>query len=74
MVNRRHSGKTVVTGVKDRATGQVRAAVVPNATSRTLKRFVRGNVAPEANLYTDEPPSYNDMYKYRQGSVAHSRG
>ena len=67
-------GKTVVAGVKERDTGRVRVAVVPNATSRTLKRFVRGNVASGSNLYTDELPSYNDMHEYRQGSVAHSRG
>lgn len=67
-------GKTVVAGVKNRETKQVRAAVVADATSRTLKGFVRDNVAPGSFLYTDESPSYNGMDEYEQGSVVHSRG
>ena len=67
-------GKTVVAGVKNRETKQVRAAVVADATSRTLKGFVRDNVAAGSFLYTDESPSYNGMDEYEQDSVVHSRG
>ena len=44
MAGRGTVGKTIVVGVKCRETGQVRAAVVPDTTTRTLQSFVRANV------------------------------
>ena len=50
--------KTVVMGVKDRATGQVSAAVIEQRDGPTLKPFVRDRIAQEADVYTDDHRGY----------------
>ena len=50
--------KSVVAGVKDRATGRVRAAVVERVNGPTLTSFVEGHAAPDAIVYTDEHMAY----------------
>ena len=51
----------VVAGVKDRASGQVSARVVPNTGGKTLKGFVMGHAGPDAAIYTDESRSYRGL-------------
>lgn len=47
-------GKTSVVGIKDRATGRVRAEVVPDTTKNTLQGFVNETVSEEAPLFKCE--------------------
>ena len=63
-------GKTPVAGVRDRATGKVSAAVVPDTTGRTLRGFVQQHTHPGAMVYTDEAHAYRSL-PYHQ-SVRHS--
>ena len=51
-------GKFIVAGVKERETGQVQAAVIPNVRRTTLHQFVNDRVDPDVTLYTDEFKSY----------------
>ena len=50
--------KTTVAGVRDRETGQVRAAVVPEPDAATLRGFVQHCAAPTAMVYSDGEPAY----------------
>ena len=54
-------GKTPVAGVRDRATGHVSAAVVPDISKATLGPFVASRTAPGATIYTDEWWGYRDL-------------
>ena len=65
-------GKVAVAGVKDRATRRVRATVVPDTTSATLRGFVTAHVADGAMVYTDGEPAYADLPRHEV--VKHSVG
>ena len=65
-------GKTAVVGAKDRNTKQVSAKVVPDTKGKTLLKFVRGTVVPEAEVFTDDSPAYHGLSDYSHGSVNHS--
>ena len=54
-------GKVPVVGVKDRASNQVRAAVVPDTSKATLQPFVRRHMDPTAAVYTDEWWGYRGL-------------
>ena len=54
-------GKAVVIGMRDRASGEVRAEVVSNSSRPTFHRFLGAHAAPGATVYTDEHPSYQTM-------------
>ena len=64
--------KTIVAGVKDRPTGRVRAAVVPNPRGFTLRQFVRDRVDRYAMVYSDDWPAYRRLPRHR--AVRHSLG
>ena len=64
--------KTIVAGVKDRPSGQVRAAVVPDARGFTLRQFVRDRVDRHAMVYSDEAAAYHPLPRHR--AVSHSAG
>ncbi len=66
-------GKTAVAGVKDRATGQVSAAVVERVDGPTLRSFVWERTAEDATVYTDEAPAYRGLPRAHE-SVQHSVG
>ncbi|MYE10757.1 MAG: IS1595 family transposase [Gammaproteobacteria bacterium] len=66
-------GKAVVAGVRERRTGRVRAEVVSDRRKRTLHRFVRDNVGPDATLYTDEHRGYWGALESHE-RVNHSAG
>ena len=65
----RGAGKTAVVGVKDRASGNIRAEVVEATHSKTHKDFVREHVKPGAQLYTDEAAAYRGMPEFEQEAV-----
>jgi len=67
-------GKTPVVGVKDRATNQVRAEVIPETDRLTLRNFVRDHVEPGAVLYTDDAAAYRGEWGYDHEAVRHSVG
>ena len=65
-------GKTAVVGMKDRATKQVVAKVVPNTAAVTLQGFVGEHVVPNAPVYTDGSHAYDGLPN--REAVHHSVG
>ena len=74
LTGRGGAGKTVVAGVKDRATNRVSAAVVDGTDAITLQSFVEDRVVADAQVYTDDHRSYQDMPFFEHASVRHSDG
>ncbi len=84
-VNSDNWGKTVVLGLLERETGEVRAKVSPNRKKREVQSHIRENVAQGAALYTDDFNAYvqltddfahqmvNHLASYVQGRV-HTNG
>ena len=66
-------GKTIVAGVRDRATNRIDAAVIPDTSRKTLHAFVEARTAPTAKVYTDEHPSYRNMRRWHE-AVRHGVG
>ena len=64
-------GKTVVVGVKDRDSNEIRAEVVERTDGATLKGFIREHVEPGATVYTDEYAPYKGLSGFRHESVNH---
>ncbi len=65
------AGKTVVVGVKDRDSNEIRAEVVERTDGATLKGFIREHVEPGATVYTDEYAPYKGLSGFRHESVNH---
>ena len=65
-------GKTAIIGVRDRASGKVRASVVADTTGATLRGFVEAHTAPDAKVYTDGEPGYGGLPNHE--AVKHSVG
>lgn len=65
-------GKDIVVGIKDRATNEIRAKVVPDTRKETLHAFIDENVAEGAEKFTDENRSYQGLDNHR--AVNHSLG
>ena len=66
------ANKTTVAGVRDRETGKVRAAVVPDTEADTLRGFVTHCAAPTAMVYSDGAPAYGPLALHE--SVNHGVG
>ena len=66
-------GKTAVVGVRDRASGQVSAAVVEKTNAKTLQKFVTDRTAEDAQVYTDEASAYKGIARPHE-AVKHSVG
>ena len=64
-------GKSAVAGVKDRATGKVKAKTVVRTDAPTLQGFVHGNTEPTAMVYTDEARAYEGLRRGHE-AVKHS--
>ena len=64
-------GKTIVVGVKDRATGAVSAKTVEYADKPTLQGFVSDHAAPDAKVFTDDGRAYQGM-DFDHETVNHS--
>ena len=67
-------GKSIVAGVKDRKTNEVRAQVVTSNDSKTLQSFVRDHVREGAVIYTDEHGAYRGIAGFDHEAVNHSVG
>ena len=65
------SGKSAVAGLKDRASNQVRAKVVPDTTAETLQGFIVEHTDTFAKVYTDESTSYKSL-PFDHDTVKHS--
>ena len=65
-------GKAAVVGVKDRASGQVRAAAVPDTTGPTLRGFVTADTTPDAMVYSDGEPACESLPHH--AAVKHAVG
>ena len=62
-------------GAKDRETGQVRAKAVERTDGETLRGFVRENVKPGAQVYSDGHSGYVPLEgEYKHKAVQHSAG
>ena len=72
LTGRGGADKTAVAGVRDRATGRVRAAVVEATDGPTLKGFVTAHAADGAAIYTDDATAYAGLPN--RESVKHSVG
>lgn len=71
----RLAGKTIVHALKERSTGNVRAAVVQRETSEVARQIVTENVAAGSFLMTDSAHAYKGLkLDYIHQSVNHSRG
>ena len=55
------SGKSIVAGVKDRSTKEVRATVVDAATAQNLQGFVQKHTSPNSKICTDESSAYKGL-------------
>ena len=66
--------KTVVLGMVERK-GRIRGIIVPDVKAKTLVPEVESSVSKDATVYTDDLPSYNNLYDlgYDHKSVAHSQ-
>ena len=64
-------GKTAVAGIKDRASGHVRAQVVPMVDGKTLREFIDWNADSEATVYTDDSTAYSGLNRPHE-TVKHS--
>ena len=64
--------KSIVVGVKDRATNKVSAKVVPEANKARLAHFIEERRAKDATIYTDENLVYKGLDNHE--SVNHSAG
>ena len=67
-------GKVPVAGLRDRATGQVKAQVVPDTRRETLHRFVTDHTAEGSTVFTDEAVAYLGLPGRRHETVKHSAG
>lgn len=67
-------GKTAVLGVLERG-GELRTGTTPSLSARNVQTVIRENVAPGANLMTDEHGSFVGLDRdYNHHRVNHSRG
>ena len=66
-------GKTAVAGLKDRASNQVCAQVVPHTDAETLQGFVAEHADTDATVYTDDAHAYHGLPNNHE-SVKHSLG
>ena len=64
-------GKTAVVGMKDRATGQIKAQVIERTDRATLKGFIDENAVEGAQLYTDSATAYRSLDRPHE-TVNHS--
>ena len=67
-------GKTAIAGIRDRATGKVKAKVVPDTWSVTLQEFVTNHTEEGATVYTDDARAYKGMPGRQHETVKHSVG
>jgi transposase-like protein len=64
--------KTIIVGLKERG-GPIRAEVIPDTTTKTLRKVILENVQPHTTISTDEHHGYRLLSgaKYNHGTVNH---
>ena len=67
-------GKVPVAGIRDRATGKVKAAVVRDTRAATLQDFVTDQTVEGATVYTDDASAYKGIRGRNHEAVKHSAG
>ena len=67
-------GKSVVIGVKERESKQVKAKVIENIKRPTLHSFIGESVELGSTVYTDDLNSYEKLQDYEHGKVKHTVG
>ena len=67
-------GKSVVVGVKDRDSKQVKAKVVKDTKKDTLHDFINHNVETGSTVNTDDFKAYKKLEGYKHDIVKHSVG
>jgi transposase-like protein len=68
-----HENKTVVMGMLDRDSRQVRAKVVPNVKRETLQNEILQNVKYGSAVYTDQAVAYDTLHRrYIHDTVNHA--
>ena len=68
------AGKVAVLGVLERG-GELRTGVTPNLGAKAVQKVIRENVAPGANLMTDEHGAFTGLQgRYNHHRVNHSAG
>ena len=70
--DKRGRTKTAVAGIRDRATGTIRAVPVPETTAARLVNFIGSNVAKGARAFTDENKAYGSLGDHE--TVNHKEG
>ena len=68
------TGKTIVSGAKDRGTKEVAVSIVSDTSRASLRSFVRKQVEPGAVLYTADHAAHKGIPDFRHESVRHSVG
>ena len=69
----RKDNKTVVMGMYDRESRQVRAKVIPNVKRETLQKEILANVKYGSTVFTDEAVGYNTLRRrYVHATVNHA--
>ena len=68
-----HPGKTVVMGMLDRESRQIRAKVVPNVKRETLQNEILSHIKSGSTVYTDAATSYYNLAarEYIHETVTH---
>jgi transposase-like protein len=66
------NNKTIVMGMLDRETRQVRAKLIPDVTRETLMNEILNHVERGATVYTDEHTGYSNMHQFVHETVTHA--
>ena len=73
-VGRGGTGKSIVVGVKERESKQVKAQVIENTKRNTMHDFIEENVEAISIVNTDDFKSYRNLAYYNHEFVKHSVG
>jgi transposase-like protein len=69
----RYDNKTIVVGMFDRESRQVRATVIPNTKRETLQKEILSNVKYGSKVYTDSAVAYDGLrHRYVHDTVNHA--
>ena len=71
-VGRGAAGKTIVIGMRDRKSKQVKLKVIPSTKRPIIESFVLRGIETGARIYSDQHKSYQKLPRHK--SVNHSRG
>lgn len=65
------NNKTIVMGMLDRETRQVRARLIPDVTRETLMNQILAHIERGGTVYTDEHTGYSNMHDFVHETVNH---